>query len=67
MGMVKKCSNLCEAPCIFAGGNVEKWRGLKARGKKRHRGQGGSERKKADLWLAVRHKALNYTVQASQE
>lgn len=44
--------------------------GVKRRGgekKNPDRGQGGSERKKADLWLAVRHKALNYTVQASQE
>lgn len=41
--------------------------GLSGGGKNSDRGQGGSERKKADLWLAVRHKALNYTVQAPQE
>lgn len=52
---------------ISAGGNVsenpEKW--LKEG--KSSGGQGGRERKKADWWRAVRHKALNYTVQASQE
>lgn len=52
---------------------ASEWRGSLQRsgvglnGEKSNRGQGDSERKKADLWLAVRHKALNYTVQASQE
>lgn len=48
------------------------WVSLQRRGaglssEKSNRGQGGSERKKADLCLAVRHKGLNYTVKESQE
>lgn len=60
---------LCCVSGIFASGNVrqslEKWLGVKEG--KGDREQGGSERTKANLWLAVRPKALNYTVQASQE
>lgn len=52
---------------IYVGGHPCKSAALGLNREKRNRGLGCSERKKAELWLAVRHKALNYTVQTSQE
>lgn len=44
----------------------EKWCGVKRRGELIEDLEGARERE-SRVWLAARHKVLNYTVQASQE
>lgn len=51
----------------FVGGHACQSLAVGLNGERRNRILGCSERKKAELWLAVRHKTLNYTVQTSQE